>query len=143
VAIITCPHCSTRNRVPPSGEGAPRCGHCHKPLPWIVDAGADTFDAEVAASVPVLVDLWAPWCQPCKWIAPILEELARTHAGRLKVVRVDVDRAPQLSARYEVRGIPTLLLLRDGREVDRLAGAPPKPELEAWVERHLGATAST
>lgn len=138
---IRCPNCGTLNRVRPVEQGVPRCGKCHSSLPWLVDTSSADFDAERRASVPVLVDLWAPWCGPCKWIAPVMEQLARTHAGRLKVVRLNVDEAPSISAGFGVQGIPTLIVLRDGEEVDRLVGAPPPPQLEAWVERHLNVPA--
>ena len=139
--IITCPHCGRRNRVGPRSGGVPRCAVCHNLLPWLVDAGEEGFDAELAASVPVLIELWAPWCGPCKWIGPAVEELARSEAGRLKVVRVNIDEAPAIADRYDVRGIPALILTRDGIEIDRLAGAVPKPQLQAWLERHIGAAA--
>jgi thioredoxin 2 len=121
----------------------PRCANCHNVLPWLVDATAESFDAELAASVPVVVDFWAPWCGPCKMIAPVLDELARVHAGRLKVVRLNVDDAPALGAKHQVRGIPLLMLARDGREVDRLVGAAPRQQIEAWLEPHLGGVATT
>jgi thioredoxin 2 len=143
MALITCPNCGKRNRVASSGDGVPRCGHCHEPLPWTVDATAESFEAELSASVPALVDFWAPWCGPCKFVAPVVEELGRRHIGRLKVVRLDIDQAPDLAARHQVRGIPTLALFRDGREIDRISGAPSRPQLEEWVERHLGASAAT
>ena len=140
--IVTCPNCGTRNRLPGSAEGVPRCGSCHAPLPWVVDVDAGGFEAAIRASIPVLVDFWAPWCGPCKWISPLVEELARTHPGQLKVVRLDIDQAPDIAARYEIQGIPTLVVIRGGREVDRLAGAAPKPQLEGWLQRHLGAAAA-
>jgi thioredoxin 2 len=122
-------------------QGVPRCAVCHTLLPWLVDADADSFEAEIVASVPVVVDFWAPWCGPCKMIAPALERLARAHAGRMKVVKLNVDSAPEIGARYDVRGIPLLVLFRDG-EVDRLVGAAPEQQIEAWLRPHLGAEAS-
>jgi thioredoxin 2 len=136
-SIIRCPNCQKANRVRPTKDGTPRCGSCHKPLPWLVDAGAATFDAEAEASVPVIVDLWAPWCGPCRMMAPALEQLARERAGRLKVVKVNVDDEPQIAARYAVQGIPLLVLLREGQELARLTGAAPLPRLNAWLNSQL------
>jgi thioredoxin 2 len=99
-------------------------------LPWLVDADTASFEAEAAASVPVVVDLWAPWCGPCRMIAPVLEDLVAQHAGRLKVIKVNVDEEPQLGARFGAQSIPLLVILRDGREVDRIVGALPRPALE-------------
>ena len=86
-STVTCPHCGKRNRVPAVADGVPKCGNCHQALPWIVDAGDDDF-AEVAerAPVPVLVDLWATWCGPCRMVSPALERLASELAGELKLV---------------------------------------------------------
>jgi thioredoxin 2 len=134
---VTCAACGKRNRIRPSGRGSPHCGSCGKPLPWVVDATDSTFDVEARSSAPVLVDLWAPWCGPCRFVSPILEELARDNAGRLKVVKVNVDENPALSARFDARSIPTLVVLRDGRVVDRVVGAMPKPQLAARLSPYL------
>jgi thioredoxin 2 len=124
--------------VPATAAGTPRCGNCHRPLPWIVDTGDEDF-AEVAerASVPVLIDLWAPWCGPCRMVSPALEQLAAEMAGRLKLVKVNVDESPKLQQRFGVQAIPTLMVLRDGRVAARQAGAAPAPALRAWLEQTL------
>ena len=131
MAIIGCSNCGARNRVGPIERGAPRCARCKAMLPWLVDADSAGFAAEAAASVPVIVDLWAPWGGPCRMIAPVLADLAARHAGRMKVVKVNVDEEPALGARFDARSIPLLVVLRDGREVDRIVGALPRPALEA------------
>ena len=137
-ALIMCPNCRRKNRVPAAAAGIPRCGNCHRPLPWIVDAGDDTFtDIAEKASVPVLVDLWAPWCGPCRMVSPALAEVATDMAGQLKLVKVNVDESPRLQRRFGVQSIPTLLLLRDGQESARQVGAAAAPVLRAWVDRAL------
>lgn len=140
-SLIACTSCGTRNRVPDDAAGVPRCGRCHEPLSWIVDAGAETFD-EIAAtsSLPVVVDLWAPWCGPCRVVSPLLEQLAAELAGRVRLVKVNVDEAPTVQARFRVQGIPTFVLLRKGEEVSRLIGAHPIGALRDWINSGLGAT---
>ena len=132
--IITCPNCGRKNRVPAAAAGTPRCGNCHQPLPWIVDAGDDDF-AEVAehASVPALIDLWAPWCGPCRMVSPALEQLAAEMAGKLKLVKVNVDESPKLQQRFGVQAIPTLMVLRDGQVAARQTGAAPPAALRTWL----------
>lgn len=137
VSLLTCAACGKRNRIRPSERGSPHCGSCGKPLPWVVDATDATFDVEARSTAPVLVDLWAPWCGPCRFVSPILADLASENAGRLKVVKVNVDENPALSARFDARSIPTLVVLRDGRVVDRVVGAIPKPQLAARLSPHL------
>jgi thioredoxin 2 len=118
--VVRCGHCGTANRVPAAAAGTPRCGKCHQPLPWIADADDATF-AEVAeaAKIPVIVDLWAPWCGPCRMVSPALEQLARDLAGKVKLVKVNVDTSPQISQRFGVQAIPTLLVLRHGQVAAR------------------------
>jgi thioredoxin 2 len=99
-------------------------------LPWVVDADSETFSAETTASVPVVVDFWAAWCAPCRMISPVLEELATRRAGHLKIVKVDVDANQGLAVRFGAQSIPLLVVIRDGREVDRIVGALPRSALE-------------
>lgn len=130
MSIIVCPSCGARNRVRPTASGFPRCPTCKTVLPWLVDADAETFEGETTASVPVVVDFWAEWCAPCRMVAPVLHDLAARHTGHLKVVKVDVDANPSLAARFSAQSIPLLVVLRDGREVDRIVGALPRGALE-------------
>ncbi|MFE7541701.1 thioredoxin [Streptomyces platensis] len=135
---VACESCGRKNRVPAAGDGRPKCGNCGTPLPWIVDAGDDDF-AEIAekAAPIVLVDLWATWCGPCRMVSPALEQVARELAGKIKLVKVDVDQAPRLSQRFQVQAVPTLLLLDQGEVIARQAGAAPAPVLRQWVEETI------
>jgi thioredoxin 2 len=140
--IVACPNCGKRNRVPAAARGVARCAACHTALPWLTAAGDGDFEEVVTSSLPVLLDLWAPWCGPCRVVAPGVEQVARELAGRLKAVKVNVDEAPRIAERFGVRGIPTLLILRQGREVARQVGAVPPPALLRWVEEVIGRPAA-
>ena len=137
--IAGCASCGARVRVPAAAEGKPRCPVCKAALPWVA-AADDTDFATVADSsrVPVLVDLWAAWCAPCRTLSPLLERLAAERPGRLKLVKVNVDHAPRTQAAFGVQAIPTLVLLNGGREVSRQTGALPLAALRAWVDASLG-----
>ena len=137
-SIVTCPSCGKRARVRSHPSAIPRCAGCHVPLPWSVEADESDFAEETRAAVPVVVDFWAPWCGPCRQIAPVLERMAERHAGRLKVVRVNVDENPSLAQRYRAMSIPLLVVMSGGREVDRIVGALPAPSLESRLAPHLG-----
>jgi len=137
LSILTCASCGKKNKIRPSERGTPHCGSCGAALPWLVSASDETFDVEARSAVSVLVDLWAPWCGPCRYVAPVLEEIAREYAGRIKVVKVNVDECPALAARFDARSIPTLVVLRGGRVVDRVVGALPKSQLVIQLMPHL------
>ncbi len=142
--IVGCDNCGKRNRVPAAAEGTPQCANCHRPLAWIADANDIDFVEVVERSrLPVLVDLWAPWCGPCHMVSPALERLAHAFAGRLKLVKVNVEEAPALSARFDARSIPTLLLLDGGQVVDRQIGAAPESALRTWIEQALTKASQT
>jgi thioredoxin 2 len=135
---VECGNCGTKNRVPAVAEGVPRCAKCSTPLRWAVDANDDEFHAVVDEStLPVLVDVWAPWCGPCRMVSPALEKLAGELAGKLKLVKVNADDNPKVSRRFEVQSIPTLVLLDHGEVVDKQIGASPEHHLRTWVESKL------
>jgi thioredoxin 2 len=142
--LIVCGRCGATNRVAAAklAQGlSPVCGRCKEALRTttatmpltVTDA---TFAAEVERSpLPVLVDAWAPWCGPCRAIAPAIEQLAAELAGRIRVAKLNVDDNPATANRFDIRSIPTMLVMVDGREVDRIVGSQPKAAIEQRLER--------
>src|SRR3979409_1494986 len=138
--VSVCPTCGQRNRVRADAGAVPHCGKCGKPLPWLVETGASDFEAAVEKSpIPVLIDFWAPWCAPCRIVAPAVERLSEELAGQMKVAKLNTDLAPALQQRFGIRGIPTLVLMDGGKECDRVTGAMNLNALRQWVGQRLPA----
>lgn len=141
--LVTCPSCGTTNRLPPVQAGRKAvCGKCKAALP---ESGAGpvtvtdtTFSSEVErAATPVLLDMWADWCGPCHMLAPTIDQLSSELAGRVKVAKLNVDENPGIANRFGVQSIPTLLVLKAGKEVDRIVGVQPKQEIVRRLETVL------
>ena len=142
--VITCPACGQKNKIVVGKvRGAVRCGKCRGELKLKPPGGRPvsvtdvSFAAQVLrAELPVLVDFWAPWCGPCKTIGPVLEQLAREHDGRLKIAKINTEENQLVPSQHGIRSIPSLLLFHKGALVDRITGARPKEDLEAWLRGH-------
>ena len=137
-AIVRCSSCGGKNRVLLSRLNSyPRCGKCQSPLSIPKEAkniAGNQFQNEVLEeTIPTVVDFWAPWCGPCRMVSPILDEIAGKYPGRIKVVKVNSDDNPSLSAQFGIQGIPTIILFREGREVDRLVGAAPRENIMQFL----------
>lgn len=140
--LTRCSNCGATNRVPLEklrAGLAPICGRCKTPLtarPHPVTITDANFAEEVERSLlPILVDMWAPWCGPCRQVTPVVEELAGDLVGRMRIAKLNVDENPETSARFRIQSIPALLIFKDGREVDRIIGVQPKSEILRHVQR--------
>jgi thioredoxin 2 len=137
-ALVRCPFCAKLNRVDATrAADRPACGECGKPL--LLDRPLPVTDDDLErivkeTDIPVVVDFYADWCGPCKFMAPIFDEVARERAGRVLFTKLDTDRNPAMAVRFGIRGIPTLIVFSGGREVARQVGAVPKPKLQELLD---------
>ena len=138
---IVCSHCGGINRVPSERLGEnPTCGKCHKAVldGSTTNLGSSNFERFISKNdLPVLVDFWADWCGPCKMMAPVFTQVASQMAAEVRFAKVDTEQARDISARYNIRSIPTMILFKNGKEIDRLSGALDQSGLTNWVKNHL------
>ncbi len=146
--VVSCSKCGTKNRVElaRAADGQAKCGKCGTPLdtskvaadgqkPLIVTDA--TFEGEVlrVGSMPVLVDCWAPWCGPCRMVGPIMDQLAAESNGRYRIAKLNVDENPRIASQFQIQSIPTMLIFKEGKLIDRLVGAQPKPAIAERLAR--------
>ncbi len=137
--IIPCTHCDALNRVPAQRiSDNPQCGTCGRKIlrdsPF--ELGLENYDAQIKGDLPLLLDVWASWCGPCRQFAPIFDQAAQQLAGKCRLAKLDSEREPQLAGTLGIRSIPSLILFKNGKEVVRQTGAMPLPQLLAWLKQH-------
>lgn len=148
MSVITCGNCGTKNHVNPEQAAVrvAKCGKCGVPLGAVAESETkpvvvtdDTFQGLLAETkdLPVLVDAWAPWCGPCRMVGPIMEQLAAEANGRYRIAKLNVDDNPRVASQFQIQSIPTMLVFKNGRLVDRIVGAQPKPAIAARLLAHV------
>ncbi len=140
--IVKCPHCGANNRVAVNSRKQAVCGRCKNPLPAFSSMPVHLTDANFSetvekSSLPVLIDFWAAWCGPCRLIAPVIDELAKELAGKAVIGKLNVDENQMTAARFGVQSIPTLLIVKNGREAERIVGVQPKDAIISRLKSHL------
>jgi len=138
--IVVCPHCHTANRIPVGKtEGKANCGKCKESLLDTKPINLDekSFEMHVGTNeIPVVVDFWASWCGPCKMMGPVFEKVATKYSGRVRFSKIDTEAQQNVAARYNIRSIPTTIMFKNGKEVDRVSGALDENSLTQWIERN-------
>ena len=143
-SVVTCARCGKKNRVDSERADSAKCGHCGTPLPDVAEAGHpvivtdDSFARDVlgVGPGPVLVDCWAPWCGPCRMIAPVIEQLAAEPAGKYRICKLNTDENPAIAGRFRINSIPTMLIFKEGKLVDTLVGLQPKANIVERLNAH-------
>ena len=138
--LVTCPNCHRKNRIPENrltGEG--NCGACKQALfnGKPVHLAPDNLSLQAAADIPLVIDFWAPWCGPCRQFAPVFEATAAVLEPKARLGKLNTEEFPELAQQYGIRSIPTLVIMRQGRELDRISGALSPQQFRQWVTRHL------